>query len=94
MVLEQPTGRTHISNGEIVVKSPNLRWSTIPKIVAKQIAFLSWHLMPKVLRIPPYTLNFFLLSLLTDNTSFKETGFKFNYTIKETIKSFNKSRIY
>ena len=38
MVFEQPTGRTHISSGVSVLRSPSLWWSTIPKMVASAMS--------------------------------------------------------
>ncbi len=63
---------------------------SFPKILAKQIAFLSWHTMPKVLKIPPHSLDFFMYSLLINNESLIKTGFKFNYSTEETVKAFKK----
>ncbi len=64
----------------------------IPKIIAKQTAFLSWYIAPSVLKIPPHTVDFFMYSALTNNKSLKDTGFKFQYNIEETIESFKKYR--
>jgi len=66
------------------------RLVSFPKIIAKQIAFLSWHTMPKVLKIPPYSLDFFMYSVLINNQTLLDTGFKFQYTTEETIKAFKK----
>jgi hypothetical protein len=63
---------------------------SFPKIIARQIAFLSWHTMPKVLKIPPYSLDFFMYSILTNNKTLLDTGFKFNYSTEETVKAFKR----
>ncbi len=65
---------------------------SIPKLLAKQMAFLSWHIIPGVVKIPPHTIDFFMHSFLTDNNSLKATGFKFKHTLTETLKDFKKFR--
>ena len=70
----------------------NSKLVSIPKIIARQIAFLSWHIIPSVIKIPPYTIDFFAYSFLTDNNSLKATGFKFKYSLKDTIAEFKKYR--
>ncbi len=62
----------------------------ISRFIAKQVAYFTWLLIPGVLKIPPHALNFFMHPFLTNNKSLLETGFKFKYTLEETLKEFKK----
>ncbi|MBN2693028.1 NAD-dependent epimerase/dehydratase family protein [bacterium] len=62
----------------------------ISKFIAKQVAYFSWILIPGVLKIPPHALEFFMYPFLTDNKSLTNTGFKFKYSLEDTLKEFKK----
>ena len=65
-----------------IAEEMNSKLVSIPKLLARQIAFLSWHIIPSVVKIPPYTIDFFAHSFLTDN-NFMVESYSFHKVYKK-----------